>query len=104
MVAKHLLKLALLAFPLFVPAHAETTASGVEITFLANTDSSDTLPELQLSLQNDDTASEESPDGSEMLSASDDNSDLWQRIKSGYAMPELDSPFTAMDGLLDGDA
>lgn len=95
MVSKHLLKLTLLAFPLFVPAHAETTASGVEITFLANTDSSDTLPELQLSLQNDETASEESPDGSEMPGASDDDSDLWQRIKSGYAMPELNSPFTA---------
>lgn len=95
MVAKHLLKLAFLALPLFVPAHAETTASGVEITFLNNSISSSGLNELKFSAQGNPYALDDIDANADTEIEFGDDPNLWQRIKSGYAMPELKSPYTA---------
>lgn len=85
MAPKHLLKLVILALPFFAtPVHADTNAAGEEITYLSDVDASgQALPPLV-----DDT---QQPG----IAADAQNSNLWQRIKGGYAMPELNSPFTA---------
>ena len=93
MASKHLLTLVLLALPFLNPAHADTNAAGDEITILNDSDPAanpeskdqDILPPLT------EQSGEQS--GSEIAAV--DNNSLWQRIKNGYAMPELKSPFTA---------
>lgn len=96
MIAKPLLKLLFLA-PLFVlPAYAETNAAGEEIILLGNTETAgDDLPwyateSLQL------TRDEGEADTSIAERNTDNPSrNLWQRIKNGFGMPEVQSPFTS---------
>lgn len=85
MAPKHLLKLVILALPFFTtPTHADTNAAGEEITYISDVDAGVlALPPLVDETQQPDIA------------ADTQNSNLWQRIKGGYAMPELNSPFTA---------
>jgi len=92
MAAKHLLKLVILALPFFTPAHADTNAAGEELTILKEgevpaADATQTRDGLQISSQLT------SPPLTGDTSA--DSNSLWQRIKGGYAMPDLQSPFTA---------
>lgn len=94
MTAKHLLKLVILALPFLTPAHADTNTAGEELTIVNDGDtpspetsaqSHDGLqisPQLTLPPLTGDTGA-------------DNSNSLWQRIKGGYAMPELHSPFTA---------
>ena len=86
MAAKHLIKLALLALPLFTPAHADTNVKGVEITLLDSD-----VPYKSEYLEESETPTE--PVLADAAQENDGN--LWQRIKSGYAMPDLQSPYTA---------
>ncbi len=92
MASKHLLTLVILALSFVTPAYADTNATGDEITYINDSESGNTsqppldalqpIPELN---------------GQPMMgeNAAVDTNSLWQRIKNGYAMPELDSPMTA---------
>ncbi len=96
MLQNNLLKLVILGLSLISHAHAETNAAGEEITYLNDSeplaaDPSSNIEALQLEplISNPPTDSELSattPEG---------KNNLWQRIKGGYAMPELNSPITA---------
>ena len=92
MAAQHLLKLLLLALPFAFPAYADTNAAGEELTISSDSDSSETPASkdgLQISPQLATPPLATDP------SAAENSNSLWQRIKGGYAMPDLDSPFTA---------
>jgi membrane-bound lytic murein transglycosylase D len=85
MALKHLLKLVILVLPIISSAYADTNAAGDEIVYQNDNDSSGQTPSAP------DTAA--LPPLTE--NAAVDSDSLWQRIKNGYAMPDLDSPFTA---------
>jgi membrane-bound lytic murein transglycosylase D len=101
MVARNLLKLALLALPLLSLAHAETNIVGEEIVLLNDTESGNLTNELanidnpQISAANDNASFEVYSGEENIPSGTDGKADLWHRIKSGYAMPELKSQTTA---------
>lgn len=84
MTVKSLLKLVLLAFPIAtVPAaYAVTNVVGDEIVILGDYPSDDVAGYMPdgISLQSQETL---------------DTSDLWQRIRDGYGMPELQSAKTS---------
>lgn len=94
MAAKHLLKLVILALPFLTPAHADTNTAGDELTILNDGDANSVETQVQskdgLQISSQLTA----PPTVNDTTAENGNS-LWQRIKGGYAMPELHSPFTA---------
>ena len=102
MAPKHLLKLLILSLPaLAVPSHADTNAVGDEITYYSDADlygrhdaelagyapaaqapeNLQSLPPLQ-----------EATSAGVLVQA--EGGDLWQRIKDGYAIPELRSQAT----------
>lgn len=100
MVAKHLLKLAFLALPSIPLAHADTNIAGEEITILNDSETNNSPESLQLTPQADNFSVENHATDSETrpgaaTSQAENGTDLWQRIKSGFAIPELKSPFTA---------
>lgn len=93
MAAKHLLKLVLLALPFITPAHADTNTAGEELTILNDSDSSSAeMQDPSVGLQ---TTSQLITATTTNDTAPENSNSLWQRIKGGYAMPELHSPFTA---------
>lgn len=89
MVVKNLLKLALLTLPLYFPAYADTNLAGDVITTLDEPSDTPILDSLQ---------PDALPPLQDYTSDSNDSSDtdLWQRIKSGYAMQDLQSPYTSV--------
>lgn len=94
---KHLLRLVILALPFFTPAHADTNAAGEEITVINESElatqeqPASSVEALQLSPQIANL-----PEQGEPVSENGEkDGNLWQRIKGGYAMPELNSPITA---------
>ena len=100
MTAKSLLKLVFLAFPLSLPAVADTNLVGDEIVILGDHPASTSL-NVSPSLQTDPVLSylpdvnlldKYDTDADDSVAVPDD---LWQRIKNGYAMPELQSKYTA---------
>ena len=98
------LKLILLALLSSLPAVADTNVAGDEIVINGDNPSIGGLdvgigigvssqPDPVISyLPDTDTATAVSTTQED---ATDNNVDLWQRIKNGYAMPETQSPFTA---------
>jgi membrane-bound lytic murein transglycosylase D len=101
MVAKNLLKLALLALSLLPPAQAETNIAGEEIVLLNDSESGNvandfsSLDTSQISAPNDNASfGGYSGESENVPSGTDGKTDLWSRIKSGYAMPELKSQAT----------
>ena len=99
---KSILKFLVLAFPLSFPVLADTNLAGDEIVILNDYSSGmnfDTQLDHQPNLQNDPVLNYLPDDNSIAKYASDSNAvatdDLWQRIRSGYAMPELESQYTA---------
>ncbi len=93
MASKHLLKLVILALPLFAPAHADTNVAGDEITVIYDTDPTDQEAQSPDAVT---TQAAEVPVPTVIANVGENNNgNLWQRIKGGYAMPELNSPFTA---------
>lgn len=95
MLQNTLLKLVILSLTFLPHAHAETNAAGEEITYVndsepsASTDQNSNLEALQL-----DPLISNPPTNGESVVV-DGKANLWQRIKGGYAMPELNSPITA---------
>lgn len=92
-----LLKIVVLAFPLSFSAFAETNLAGEEIIILDDSPaklniSPTPLPDPVLTYLPESATSSVAE-----ASASDvaNTDDLWQRIKNGYAMPELKSQYTA---------
>ena len=84
MTVKSLLKLVLLAFPIATApaAYAVTNVVGDEIVILGDYPSDDVAGYM--------------PDGTNLQSQETlDTSDLWQRIRDGYGMPELQSAQTS---------
>lgn len=79
-----LLQLAFLALPFIAPAQAETNVAGIEITLI---EPDDAYPADDFPLMEESTAEPSEP--------TQQNANLWQRIKDGYAMPDLQSPYTA---------
>jgi membrane-bound lytic murein transglycosylase D len=102
MVGKNLLKLVILALSLLPPhAQAETNAAEEEIVLLTDAESGNVanglsnLDSSQISDPNDIASFKEYSGEIENISTgTDGKSDLWSRIKSGYAMPELKSQAT----------
>jgi len=104
MAVKHLLKLVILSLPYLAPAHADTNAAGEEITYYSDAEiygRRDSEFNYESILQSTDNAQQlpaldqpDSDNNAAALTQAQGNS-LWQRIKGGYAMPELQSPFTA---------
>lgn len=94
MFAKSLLKLSILALFIAPAVQADTNLAGEEITPVEDSAGTSNLDSLQYNSQLDQlsldgyTATEDDSDQGK-------NIDLWQRIKSGYAMPEVQSPYTA---------
>ena len=64
---------------------AETNAEGVEIEIIANDSSEITGDPVQTFLSDIDTSAD----------VESNQNDLWARIKDGYAMPEVESSYTA---------
>jgi membrane-bound lytic murein transglycosylase D len=102
MVAKNLLKLALLALSLLSHAQAETNIVGEEVVLLNDSESSNSVNELsnlestQIYAPNDIASfGGYSSESANVAAGTDGKADLWHRIKSGYAMPELKSQTTA---------
>jgi len=95
MSAKFLLKLLPLLFVLPPLSHADTNVVGDEITVLSDSQV-DATPKLNFSpsLQSDGVTTY-LPDTSAYTSDTPISTDLWQRIISGYDMPEVDSELTA---------
>ena len=96
-----LLSIVVLAFPLSFSALAETNLAGEEIVILddspANLNISPTpLPDPVLTyLPEGATSPVAEASASEETNADEANADdLWQRIKNGYAMPDLNSQYT----------
>jgi membrane-bound lytic murein transglycosylase D len=102
MIAKHLLKPAFLALLLAFPAHAEINTAGEEINIIEDSEAVDSPDALLLTNDSADftlesyTADTAGDDATAPLMQAEDSASLWQRIKSGYAMPELNSPATAV--------
>lgn len=92
MFAKTLLKLSILALLISPVAYADTNIAGEEIVPLDDTVTNASLEDLQVNSQSDDHSLDSLTEDS---GSAAENADLWQRIRSGYAMPELHSPFTA---------
>jgi len=96
MTAKSLLKLLLLAFPLSLPAMADSNLMGDEIIILDDTHLNLTTASSQASSAQDNSSESSQdtvqPEDENAVTATDD---LWQRIKDGYGLPEEDSPYTA---------
>lgn len=91
-----LLKIVVLAFPLSFPAFAETNLTGEEIIIPDDSPANLNInpaspPDPVLTYLPESAASSITESG-----ASDvvNTGDLWQRIKNGYAMPELKSQYT----------
>lgn len=107
MTAKSLLKLLLLAFPLSLPAMADSNLIGDEIIILddGHLSPATSAPAQNAAAQNlpvqDASATGYLPDNSQddavtaEQNATVATEDLWQRIKDGYALPEQESPYTA---------
>jgi membrane-bound lytic murein transglycosylase D len=105
MAVKHLLQLVILSLPYLTPAHADTNAAGDEIIYFSDAEiygrrDSEILnygPQLQgaESAQPLPPLAQDSAENGTATPSQAGNNDLWQRIKGGYAMPELRSPFTA---------
>lgn len=100
MTARPLPTLALLVIlallPALSPALAETNTYGDEITVLdsenvGGTDNLQFAPMLSSDLPLGDTTNELAPEQAETAA----NGNLWQRIRNGYAMPELKSTSTS---------
>lgn len=95
MTVKSLLKLLLLAFPLSLPAAADSNLAGDEIIILDETHLSFATPSSGFPAANhlpvDGTANRDAPSVAVLVS----EEDLWQRIKNGYALPEQVSAYTA---------
>ncbi|SNR86573.1 membrane-bound lytic murein transglycosylase D [Methylobacillus rhizosphaerae] len=89
MTVKSLLQLALLAYPAFgVPAaYAVTNVLGDEIVIMDDSAIHDDIASYML-----DRSLDTSSQSKEAVVAS---IDLWQRIKDGYGIPELQSPITS---------
>ena len=91
-----LLKIVVLAFPLSFSAFAETNLAGEEIIILDDSPANLNInpapqPDPVLTyLPEGATSSVAEPGASDMANTGD----LWQRIKDGYAMPELKSKYT----------
>ena len=101
---RYLLKLILLALLSSLPAVADTNVAGDEVVIINDnpgTGGFDVGISIGVTPQPDPVlgylpdADAATAAGSTQEDASDDNVDLWQRIKNGYAMPETQSPFTA---------
>jgi len=91
-----LLKVVVLAFPLSFPAFAEPNLAGEEIIILndspANLNISPTpLPDPVLTYLPEGVTSSVAEASTSDIASTED---LWQRIKNGYAMPELKSQYT----------
>ncbi|HQR50209.1 MAG TPA: LysM peptidoglycan-binding domain-containing protein [Methylophilaceae bacterium] len=105
MAVKHLLQLVILSLPYLAPAHADTNAAGDEITYYSDAqvygrrDSElfnyESLPQAPDSVQQLPPLVQDSGENGAAAPTQANSNDLWQRIKGGYAMPELRSPFTA---------
>ncbi|MDR2874323.1 MAG: LysM peptidoglycan-binding domain-containing protein [Methylobacillus sp.] len=106
MFEKPLLKVALLALFLAPVAHAETDAVADDKLTLLN--ESAVAPEVSQAEENapetapvaDENAAQEASPAEEPAASialqPEQQADLWARIKDGYAMPDLDSPLTAV--------
>jgi membrane-bound lytic murein transglycosylase D len=100
MTAKYLLNLILLVLPFSLPtiALAEKNLSGEDIVVSGDAEASISLnPSTQTDpivnfLQEKSDSPAENTQQAGMALSSDD---LWKRIKKGYGMPELESPYTA---------
>jgi membrane-bound lytic murein transglycosylase D len=93
MLVKSLLKLSILALFLAPAVHAETNLAGEEIVPLEDLPAG---PEtLQLGTTSEPLTLENYTQDTSPAEDAAKQADLWQRIKSGYAMPEIDSPMTA---------
>lgn len=95
MSAKSALKLLLLAFPLSLPALADSNLAGVEIVILDDMAAYPAAAAPSVPAQN--TFPAEIPNSVEAENEAHIvmDEDLWQRIKAGYALPEQQSPYTA---------
>lgn len=93
MLAKSLLKLSIFALLLAPAVHAETNLAGEEIIPLEDIPVG---PEtLQLGTTSEPFTLENYTQDTSPAEDAAKQADLWQRIKSGYAMPEINSPMTA---------
>ncbi|HSI23885.1 MAG TPA: LysM peptidoglycan-binding domain-containing protein [Methylophilaceae bacterium] len=94
MLAQSLLKLSILALLLAPGAYADTNIAGEEIITL---DDAAAAPSdsRQINPTQDHLTLESYTQDTDPAETAVKNADLWQRIKSGYAMPELQSPITA---------
>lgn len=91
-----LLRIVVLAFPLSFPAFAETNLAGEEIVILDDSPTNLNISPAPLPDPVLTYLPESVPAPAAEVSASDAAiaEDLWQRIKNGYAMPELKSQYT----------
>lgn len=93
MFAKSLLKLSVLALFLAPAAHAEFNLAGEEFTPLDN--ATTVSPEtLNLGTTSNPISLDNYTQNTSSAEDAVKQADLWQRIKNGYAMPNLDSPIT----------
>jgi membrane-bound lytic murein transglycosylase D len=96
-----LLKIVFLVLSLSIPAFAETNLAGEEIIILDDAPTSLSLtpasqPDPVLSYLPEQPPENTVPPVAEAdKGVITDTDNLWQRIKKGYAMPELKSPYTA---------
>lgn len=95
MLAKSLLKLSILALFIAPAAHADTNLAGEEIITLDDLVANPDVESLQFNPNPESLSLEIYTQESDTTEVAGTNADLWQRIKSGYAMPELQSPITA---------
>jgi membrane-bound lytic murein transglycosylase D len=101
MIAKYLLTSAFLTLLITLPAHAEINAAGEEIAVIEESEQIDRLDSLLLTNESVDlsleayTADVADKDALPIMQV-ENSASLWQRIKTGYGMPELDSPTTAV--------
>ncbi|HWU33700.1 MAG TPA: LysM peptidoglycan-binding domain-containing protein [Methylovorus sp.] len=104
MTMQRILTLVILAFPFSCPVYADRNLAGDDIIVLSEPirDSSiDPSTQFSSRLQNDPVlnyvpelaSSQPGHSAAELAQVSTDN--LWQRIRNGYGMPEVDSPYTA---------
>jgi membrane-bound lytic murein transglycosylase D len=104
MTMQRILKLVILAFPFSFPVYADRNLAGDDIIVLSEPIRDSSIdPSIQFSsrLQNDPVlnyvpelaSSQPGHSAAELAQVSTDN--LWQRIRNGYGMPEVDSPYTA---------
>lgn len=94
MLAQSLLKLSVLALLIAPAAQAATNLAGEEIILME--DAAASAPDgLQLSPNTEPFSLESYTQETHPAEDAVKNTDLWQRIRNGYAMPELQSPMTA---------